>query len=231
MNFLSHEFILAPDSTSITRVGALLPDLWALLPKRPLPLAVIRALRASAEPQGGELADGIESHMRADAVFHGHPEFERRTSQAARDLAAAIPALRWAHLAAHVVVEMLLDRWLIEQDPALLDRHYAALDAPSIELACGLTFAQGEQRTVMRQILDRYVSSAFLREYATDRGIVGRWMRSLSRSPFSENGVLDEELLERWVGSWRQRFTDGSGSLLAEVKLGVDNWSASHPAA
>jgi hypothetical protein len=231
MNFLSHDIILAPGSTSVTRVGVLLPDLWALLPRRPLPLAVIRSLRASEEEQGGQLADGIESHMRADAVFHGHQEFERRTSEAARDLTGAFPGLRYAQLAAHVAVEMLLDRWLIDREPALLDRHYTALDEASIESACRLTFAQGEQRTAMRQILDRYVSSAFLREYRTDAGMVGRWMRSLSRSPFSDNGALDEGRLEQWMGAWRARFADGSEALLAEVKVAVDNWSVDHPAA
>jgi hypothetical protein len=231
MNFLSHDFILPPGSTGVTRVGVLLPDLWALLPRRPLPLVVIRSLRASGDEQGNRLAEGIESHMRADAVFHGHEEFERRTSWAARDLTSAFPSLRYAQLAAHVAVEMLLDRWLIDRHPGMLDRHYGALDADSLDRACGLTFAQqGEQQTVMRQVLERYVSSAFLREYRTDGGMVGRWLRSLSRSPFSGNGVLDEARLEEWMGVWRERFAEGSESLLDQVKKAVDSWAVDHPA-
>lgn len=231
MNFLSHDFILPAHSPSITRVGAFLPDLWALLPRRPLPLAVVRSLRASEEPQAQHLADGIESHLRADAVFHGHPEFGRRTSEAARDLSEAFAGVRHAHLAAHVAVEMLLDRWLIERDPGILDSYYGALDEGSLHESCRLAFAQVEQRMAARRLLDRFVASAFLREYRSDRGMVGRWLRSLQRTAFADNGELDEDCLTGWMGAWRDRFDEGSSELLGQVRRSVDNWVVDHPPA
>ncbi|MBI5535333.1 MAG: hypothetical protein HY898_21575 [Deltaproteobacteria bacterium] len=224
MNFLAHDVILPPGSAVLTRVGASLPDIWVLLPRRPLPLAIVRGLRQRADPLGVQLADGIESHMRADAVFHGHAEFQRRMAVASSHLRESVAGLRHTQLAAHVAVEMVLDRWLIDHDPGLLDRYYQSFDPASLDTACRLGSHDPESATVLRQILDRFASSAFLREYVTAKGMVARWMRSLSRTPFAENRSVDESRWVELVERWRSEFAEGSDKLIDDVRSGVEAW-------
>jgi hypothetical protein len=224
MNFLSHDFILPEGAEPVTRVGTTLPDLWVLLPRRPLPFAVVRGLRADGDLQGRQLADGIEGHLRADAAFHGHEEFQRRMGSAAGDLRQALPELKFAQLAAHVAVEMVLDRFLIDRDPSILDRHYAAFTPEAVDAACTRGAAEQQHRDLMRQILDRYSSSRFLADYRTADGMVMRWLRSLGRSPFSQNGPLDERLLAGLMERWCARFAAGSEELLDSVREAVASW-------
>jgi hypothetical protein len=224
MNFLSHDVILPPGSPALTRVGASLPDIWVLLPRRPLPLAIVRGLRQGADPLGAQLADGIESHMRADAVFHGHAEFQRRMAVASGHMRELATGLRHTQLAAHVAVEMALDRWLMDRDPSMVDRYYAAFEPGTLEIASRLGSADQESAALLRQILDRFVSSAFLREYVTDQGMVFRWMRSLSRTPFADNRNVDEGRWVELVERWRGEFAQGSGALIDDVRSGVASW-------
>jgi hypothetical protein len=224
MNFLAHDVVLPAASATLTRVGASLPDLWALLPRRALPFAIVRGLRENADPDAGLLADGIESHLRADAVFHGHSQFQRRVSIAAAELKQRMPALRHAHLAAHVAVEMVFDRWLMDRDPSAVDRFYRAFEPLAIESASRLGAQDDESRAVLRQVLDRFVSSAFLRAYGTSEGIVTRWLRSLSRTPFVSNRDVDESWLADLVDGWCGQFASESSDLLEDVRRGVAGW-------
>lgn len=232
MNFLSHDVILPPGSPPLTRVGATLPDLWVLLPRRPLPLAIVRSLRASTDPHCGLLADGIEHHMRADAVFHGHPEFQRRVTLVAAELRGLIPSMRHAQLAGHVAVEMLLDRWLIDRDPTLLDRYYASFEPEIRERASSLGTSDQPSREALRSVLDRFASTAFLRGYTAASGMAVRMLRSLSRTPFADNAEVSEEIVAAWLERWRERLVEGSQGILEDVRAGVECWkdrSASAP--
>jgi len=224
MNFLSHDVVLPDHSPALTRVGATLPDLWVLLPRRPLPLAIVRSLRAATDPQCGLLADGIEHHMRADAVFHGHPQFVQRVGLIAADLRATVPSIRHTQLAGHVAVEMLLDRWLIDRDPTLLDRYYASFEQATCERASALGTADDASRDALLCVLDRFASTAFLRGYCAASGMAVRMLRSLSRTPFANNAGVSEEVVADWLERWRERLSEGSQEILDDVRAGVDSW-------
>lgn len=224
MNFLSHDVILPVGSPALTRVGATLPDLWVLLPRRPLPLAIVRELRAADDPQCGMLADGIEHHMRADAVFHGHPEFQRRVTMLAADLRDTIPSIRHTQIAGHVAVEMLIDRWLIDRDTTLLDRYYAAFGSQTLERASALGASDDPTRDALLRLLERFASTAFLRGYAETSGMAVRMLRSLSRTPFADNAEVSEEVVAAWLERWRERLAAGSQAILDEVRAGVEGW-------
>jgi hypothetical protein len=223
MNFLSHSIVLPETSTELARVGSALPDLWPLMAVPPLPALVLRDLLASQDDRCRQLAAGISHHMRADAVFHGHPEFQRRMDWLAAQFKATWPELRRTSFYAHVLVEMLLDRWLIQRDPRPLADYYAAFHETNLGFAAEHAVTDRSSGPSLRAVLDRFVSSRFLEAYATPAGLAQRFQWLASRLPM-KGGWQNQwtgELAEH-LEAWHNELAPGSGALLQSVRVAVD---------
>ncbi len=218
MNFLAHDYVLPQGSANAARVGSALPDLWPLLPRRTLPLVVLRKLReAQGDPQVAALAAGIDSHLRTDAAFHGHPEFTRRVALLTPHVVRAWPDLRHATMAAHVLVEMLLDRWLIQRYPSHLDHYYAAFSTDVLDLACAWTASDQASSLALRQVLRTFVDSAFLRDYAQPTGLAFRFLRTVGRTPFG-TAPPPARTIAALVEAMDAELDAGSAGLLDDVR-------------
>lgn len=223
MNFLSHSIVLPETSTDLVRVGSALPDLWPLMPAPSLPALVLRDLRARDDDRCRQLAVGIAHHMQADAVFHGHPEFQRRVDWLAAQLKATWSELRRTSFYAHVLVEMLLDRWLIQRDPRPLVDYYAAFHEANLAFAAEQAVTDGSSSPTLRAVLDRFVTSRFLEAYATPAGLAQRFQWLASRLPL-QGGWQNQwtgELAEH-LEAWHSELGPGSGALLQSVRAGVE---------
>jgi hypothetical protein len=218
MNFLAHDVVLPPESPGLTRVGAALPDLWTLLPHRPLPLAVLRELQSNPDSSAAQLAEGIRYHLRADAAFHRHEEFQRRVDRVARRMREITPNLQHKHISAHVLVEMILDRSLITRDPDLVTRYYGAFTSSCCDAASQLCMRDPEARSELDQLLHRFVDSGFLWDYRTAGGLVLRMLRSLSRGGFQQPSSQDASNLERLTDELTVELEPGSLQLLEEIR-------------
>jgi len=222
VNFLSHDRLLGEGVPALAHVGAALPDLWPLLAVRPLPLVVLRRLRASGERDAATLAYGIAHHMHADAAFHGHHVFEARMASAARRLRSHLDTLRHPGLAAHVLVEMLLDRWLIDRDPQLVDAYYDHFSDAGRRRACDLSSEEPGVRDDLAGVLDRFTVSRFLADYATFEGIALRLVRTLRRVGVLGEDEIDLAALAADVGALRDELESGSEALLEDVAARVE---------
>jgi len=222
MNFLAHDCVLGTGLPPLAHVGATLPDLWPLVSTRPLPLLVLRRLRARTDPEAAALAYGIAHHMHVDAVFHGHPVFAARVDEAAGHLEAHLgDTPRHPELAAHVLVEMLLDHWLLERDPALVDVFYARFSDAACRYACERSSDEPQIRGELAAVLARFTTSRFLADYATPAGLAGRLVRTLQRVGGLGQTPPDVGSLAGAVDALRVRFASGSAALLDEVAARV----------
>jgi hypothetical protein len=214
--------VLPPDSAALKRVGSALPDLWPIVAPRPLPALVLRKLRASTDLQCADLAWGIAHHMQADAVFHGNDEFNRRTEWLAEEVRARWPGLRQASFYAHVLVEMLLDRWLMEQDPRPLDLYYQAFQPELLTFAAESAVTEASSTPSLHAVLDRFVTSQFLRTYTTAEGLARRFLGLTRTLPWDWEwqDQRPEELAEA-IGPWHQTLSPGSDELIESVRVAV----------
>jgi hypothetical protein len=225
MNFLAHSIVLPPESTDLTRVGSALPDLWPLISPRPLPALVLRALEARPEPRCAELRMGIAHHMRTDAVFHSHPDFEGRVDWLARQLRAHWPGLQHASTYAHVLVEMLLDRWLMARDPGPLDIYYQAFSADNLAFAAEHGVIEPGVAPALLAVLERFASLQFLRGYTEAEGLAQRFLGLTRRLPWPWEWLpsLQDELVEN-IDAWHTRLGPRSGELVESVRAGVEKY-------
>ena len=222
VNFLAHDYILPPNSAALTRLGSALPDLWSVLPRKPLPLVVQRRLAASDDPRAGLLAIGIRSHLAADACFHGHQEFRRRMDWLSPKLAGAWPGLQHASFAAHVLVEMVLDSWIVAQRPHRLDDYYASFSDNGIVLASKLCAENPDMETDVSAILRRFATAQFLRDYDTAEGTTDRFVRLLAHTPFPTKSPRDIRDVVQVVREAAATFETGSLELLQDVRVASD---------
>ena len=120
MNYLCH------GRNSLDRpyelVGTVLPDWIRILDRtaRLRPWMVDEAPRIDHSPRGA-IEDGLRRHFEDDAWFHSTPIFREVTAEIAEEIRAVYPdhpdrRMR-ASFYAHLLVEMLLDAWLLEQEP------------------------------------------------------------------------------------------------------------------
>lgn len=222
MNFLSHAWVLGPDAPPLVYLGAALPDLWPHLSMRPLPKLVLDRLRAGDDGDGHVLAHGIAHHLQADAAFHRHPIFSRRVSLVAERAEPLLAESRWSTVFAHVLVEMLLDRWLIEGDPGLLDRYYGHFGQHARERAATLASDRDEMRRELATLLDRFVELRFLADYTRSAGLAFRLVRTLGR--VAVNLVADDRMdpLAALVADLHVELAPGSEELLGDVARAVE---------
>jgi hypothetical protein len=88
------------------------------------------------------------------------------------------PGLRQSSFHAHVLVEMLLDRWLMERDPVPLHHYYQAFQPEVVAFVAEHGVSEPGQRAGLRAALERFATSQFLRTYRTSEGLANRFLAS-----------------------------------------------------
>lgn len=199
MNYFSHDVILPEGVHPLVRVGSALPDLWARIPKRPLPFRLLPALRADGSAELAALANGIESHLLADEVFHRHPEFLDRIDRVEAEIMRFWPTVGHAEMAAHILIEMVLDRRLMAQDPAKLAGYYASFTAEQRAFAARHGAMEEVAREALAGVLAAFAEARFLEDYVTPAGLASRFCRAWARTPFAGDDEPPHEELAAWV--------------------------------
>lgn len=175
MNFMSHGRDVVHDPWRLT--GTQLPDLLRARGRR-------FQVPHDAHPNRGEpntprarLAAGIQLHFHEDEWFHQSADFVEICSTLTRLFRSHTPpGTRFrASFFAHICSEMLLDAWLMQEEPAFADRYYASLGAVDGVLLSEIVAEWGHvPKTEILSSWDRFVSSEFLRGYSTDEGCAAR---------------------------------------------------------
>ncbi len=132
MNFISHFYLDRHRSDEPPfLLGIITPDLVGIfdrsikLKQHTLPQISLEQVRL----HDLLFYKGVRRHFEADAVFHSCRFFVRETEGLAQILRNAFPesALPRSYFLAHILVELLLDKILIQQDPEILPEFYGQL--------------------------------------------------------------------------------------------------------
>ncbi len=186
MNYFAHATLVLPMGRPPLTAGSILPDLiryaGARRTHRPAPWN-----GTDAGPQHGEpladLADGIRSHLEADAAFHTSTSFVSLMQGLMTFTRREVPLLadhwtRW--LLPHVAAELVLDRLLVRADPAGAEACYEAIrwlhDSDVLPTVCA---GYGVDVPVTRAVLAQWVSNRRLHSYDTFDGLAFAVERSL----------------------------------------------------
>lgn len=130
MNFLAHFYTGHTHQSPYFHTGLVLPDLTRNY-NRELKLKEEHTNVMQKNDNLILLNDGIRHHLLVDGHFH-NSKFFQNSMTISNDVFKANnfnTSDRYLYFISHVLVELLIDRFLIKTDPALCDRFYDSLHA------------------------------------------------------------------------------------------------------
>lgn len=134
MNFLAHYHTTNKNITPYKLLGVILPDLakdFSRIYNKNIEQGFV-----SDSAHISEMLSGIKLHIKGDDLFHKHPIFKKNEMHAkvVLEMESEISVKR-KFVIAHVLVELLIDQYIIINYPEELDNFYAILDEIDIEKA------------------------------------------------------------------------------------------------
>lgn len=172
MNYLSH----GRDVTEhpLVLAGTAAPD-WLRACRRRSRLRPERLPTDPLPTPQTQLLRGIRKHFADDHAFHASAAFDEAQREVAVLLRTHHPELRRTTFLAHILVEILMDAWLMRRDPTLADRYYASLDALDLDRVVGwLNTWATEPAARLASWIEGFRRIQFLRTYGDDGEVVAR---------------------------------------------------------
>jgi len=168
LNYLAHGHLHLDRPWFVA--GTALPD-WLAASDRPA------RIRREAVDRGGDLGAGVHRHFEDDRWFHATEAFQRCEAELTALVRAANrdePRQR-SWFFGHVLTELLLDAWLMEEDPGLLDAYYRALsgvDVARLVDEAAPWLSRPPER--LAWFFGLFLEHRFLEGYVTDEGLLAR---------------------------------------------------------
>ncbi|MHC4224720.1 MAG: hypothetical protein ACYSUN_12070 [Planctomycetota bacterium] len=176
MNYFAHGHQLVESPYLLA--GTALPD-WLGAADRRARLRRNR-INGNGDERMRAVASGVLRHYDDDAWFHATEAFQRTWMELTRMVGGSFEGKAW--FVAHVLLEMLLDRFLIEEMPEQLDAYYDAIDSldPGWIEATAAKWTTQPPRGLATYVR-AFQEYRFLYGYLSDDGLCARLDRVIAR--------------------------------------------------
>lgn len=122
MNFISHFYLLEDKANPDIVLGNLIPDLMRGFTK-----IYHQQIKNNKELINNNIVSGIEFHLKTDLEFHHHPFFIEKNKVFKKFLFdLKLPSKKY-YLVTHILLELLIDRYLLETYPNIGIQFYDKL--------------------------------------------------------------------------------------------------------
>ncbi|MHC4938726.1 MAG: ACP phosphodiesterase [Planctomycetota bacterium] len=168
LNYLAHGHLHLDRPWFVA--GTALPD-WLSASDRP------SRLQREMVPEDRDLGAGVHRHMADDEWFHRTEAFQRSEVELTELVRSAQNGeqRQRSWFFGHVLVELLLDAWLMERTPSLLDDYYSALGEVDMEeLLAESTPWMSQPPERLARFIGIFMEHRFLEGYRTDAGMLAR---------------------------------------------------------
>jgi hypothetical protein len=214
MNYLAHGWRFADQPYFLA--GTAVPDWLSVIDRKMRARGKTAALFVDdADEDLAALARGIVQHHHDDAWFHQTTTFNELSLAFTLQIREVLPAddgFRPSFLG-HILIELLLDATLTEEEPARLDRYYAALSQTDpIFLQAAINRLATRQSDKVAYLITRFLQERFLYDYAEDGKLLVRLNHVMRRVSLPQLPAELAELFPTMRETVRQRRND----LLAE---------------
>lgn len=214
MNYFAHGYRYVDRPYFL--VGTALPDMLGAIHRQ------VRVRRQQAhcfvhdvDSRVRDVAAGIVRHHEDDAWFHGQPAFielSTRFSLELRELMVDRKGLRAGFLG-HILVELLLDAWLIERDPLGAEPYYDAVKSVDSQLLeAVVTRIANAHVPRIAEFHEMFLRLRFLEDYLRDHSLLLRVNQVLKRVRLE----AAPPLLIDWLPSARARVARRASELTAD---------------
>lgn len=173
MNFLAHYHTTKPDIEAYKLLGVLLPDMVKNFTK--LYNHQIENDFSSNVKEIQQMLEGIKLHMKGDDCFHNHSIFLDLESRAKDILVAQEEiSVQRKFIIAHVLVELMIDQYIVNNHPKSVDLLYEKLETVDMNSA-NLFFEAlntSENVTHFKQNFSNFMRIKFLYKLKENEGLI-----------------------------------------------------------
>lgn len=208
MNFLSHFFLDRKVTHPHFIVGVCTPDLVSLYNRE----IRIKQLPLMSHPSPDYLTfyQGVLRHFETDRIFHNCEFFHTQTAYISQFLKAEFTdkGMKRAFFVAHVLLELMIDKVLIQQDANLVKDFYTHFETLGIPEIAHLTEAVVSKPTQQySDFLGRFISHKYLFHYSEYEYIVYVLKRIVRRVNIEEVNYMDSPEFLAFLVSYEQALT------------------------
>lgn len=213
MNFIAHYFLDRTNPESLFALGAATPDLLSIYnPTFRIKKAHTRHLLGKQlSSSEAMLLSGIERHFSADAAFHTSAFFRQETGEIIRLLEEHFPGdmAPRKYFVAHVLLELLLDKVLIQEHPEVLDEYYEHYNrnAPFEAVRIATEHLAGRELPHYEDFLSKFQKNRWLASYQKWEHITYVLSRILRRVHITTTGYLDTPAFLSLMQHYEHRLT------------------------
>lgn len=199
MNYLTHFYFnarqpLYASATSEFHFGVALPDILSVYDRT----LRFHPFRIHTNPS--ELWRGILNHIQMDAFFHRSDFFKNSYEDIRTILNKTIPPemnIRPFFLA-HILVEVLLDHYLLRETPDLSHRFYSFLDRINTkEIIRILEKFFARRLDGLEELINKFLVTRFLESYINLDNLIYPVNRMLTRTRQQAFDIHDRSIVER----------------------------------
>ncbi len=172
MNYLSHYYFDRDEDNKYFNLGLILPDLAR---------AHIAKLRINpyknitfTTKEIASMNDGCNKHFASDRKFHNWMTFVELTNKATDMIReSGDKDINRDYFITHIMVEILLDKILLDKNPSLADDFYAMIDSVEMDwILKFMRYAGLQDDELWKGQHRRFMKAAFLKSYTSVENVI-----------------------------------------------------------
>ena len=172
MNYLSHYYFDRDEDNKYFNIGLILPDLArshiAKLRINPYKNITFTTKEISS------MNDGCNKHFASDRKFHNWMTFVELTNKATDMIReSGDKDINRDYFITHIMVEILLDKILLDKNPSLADDFYAMIDSVETDwILKFMRYAGLQDDELWKGQHRRFMKAAFLKSYTSIENVI-----------------------------------------------------------
>jgi len=228
MNLVAHFYLDRDLVNSYFTVGAATPDLLSIY-NSSLRIKA-RHLRLLSEEDLGKITppflDGLNRHFFADGIFHTSPTFHASTKRISTMLEEYFPDLevKRKFFVGHILLELLLDKVLINLNPGILESYYGHFEAlqPFRDIQRSIEIAVGHPVPNYETYLTKFLRKKWLYAYADAEHIAWILKRILRRVRIRNTHYLTSPNFFKLMQDFEEELTEYHELFFTEIRTAAD---------
>lgn len=172
MNYLSHYYFDRDEDNKYFNIGLILPDL-ARSHIAKLRINPYKNITFTTK-EIASMNDGCNKHFASDRKFHNWMTFVDLTNKATDMIReSGDKDINRDYFITHIMVEILLDKILLDQNPTLADDFYAMIDSVEMDwILKFMRYAGLQDDELWKGQHKRFMKAAFLKSYTSVENVV-----------------------------------------------------------
>ena len=172
MNYLSHYYFDRDEDNKYFNIGLILPDL-ARSHIAKLRINPYKNITFTTK-EIASMNDGCNKHFASDRKFHNWMTFVELTNKATDMIReSGDKDINRDYFITHIMVEILLDKILLDQNPTLTDDFYAMIDSVEMDwILKFMRYAGLQDDELWKGQHKRFMKAAFLKSYTSVENVV-----------------------------------------------------------